>query len=377
MKSSFKYFYIDEAGNTGLNLFDDSQAILSYGLISSIENLNLAATKQIQEMRSILGVDRIHGKNIGTYGFRQIEQQIFELHKLLKLNFNVSYVEKVDLAFITFFDQVFDQGMNPAVPWTSYWTPLRYPLMYHLSHCFDLNLLKESWKARIERDNQKSNLTLKPVLSELRKRSSKVHDNRAREIIDGSLEWAENNIEKLRYNPQQGFDPLLIAPNVIALQAVLLRIVELSDTESTPEVTIDRQIQFNKTQKDLLKMYKKGKGNRINLGPGLKPLDLRNFNLNDLSVSASTDCIGLEIVDMYLWLFNRKYLKDDLPKSLDQFMDSLDIHLNYLSFQSILENGETLLREQYKIKITEENKRKALKLLHIQEQSRQRALKKN
>ncbi len=40
--------------------------------------------------------------------------------------------------------------MNPAVPWTSYWTPLRFVLLFKLTVLFKDEDLKEAWNIRIE-----------------------------------------------------------------------------------------------------------------------------------------------------------------------------------------------------------------------------------
>ncbi len=58
------FFFVDESGNTGLNLFDPIQPILYYGVLSSHADLDVAALPRVEEMRKILGVPRIHSKEL-------------------------------------------------------------------------------------------------------------------------------------------------------------------------------------------------------------------------------------------------------------------------------------------------------------------------
>lgn len=44
------YFYIDESGQTGLNLFDESQPFLYYGILRSKLNLDVLAEKSLKPL---------------------------------------------------------------------------------------------------------------------------------------------------------------------------------------------------------------------------------------------------------------------------------------------------------------------------------------
>ena len=63
------------------------------------------------------------------------------------VRFSLYKVVKPDHAIITFFDQVFDSGVNKAVRWDHYWTPLRYPLLFKVAYLFD-----EVFALRVEKD---------------------------------------------------------------------------------------------------------------------------------------------------------------------------------------------------------------------------------
>jgi len=127
------YFYVDESGHTGLNLFDASQPRLYYGVISSPLDLDIAAEPILKRLRAILNFDRIHASNLGNGELVKIAPLLRQLAIDLDIRFDLHTVYKPDHAIIQFFGQTFDQGMNPAMSWTGYWTPLRYPLLLKLS----------------------------------------------------------------------------------------------------------------------------------------------------------------------------------------------------------------------------------------------------
>ncbi len=60
-------------------------------------------------------------QNLGMESLVKILKDVEFIKKRYNLCFDSNRVAKADHALISFFDQVFDQGVNPAVPWLSYW----------------------------------------------------------------------------------------------------------------------------------------------------------------------------------------------------------------------------------------------------------------
>ena len=141
------FFYVDESGHTGPNLFDSDQPILYYGVLSSNVNLDVVALEKVQSLRTKLGVSRLNAAELGVGRLIQIVTEILPIVRKLDMRFDVYRVAKADHAVICFFDQVFDQGVNPAVTWTGYWTPLRYVLLLKLATLFDEELAKLACQA--------------------------------------------------------------------------------------------------------------------------------------------------------------------------------------------------------------------------------------
>ena len=109
------YFYIDESGHTGNNLFDTAQPTLYYGLLSCKLNLDLLAEPYLTQARKMVKVKKIHTAELSINQLNSIAPLILQLQKKYYLVFDYYRVVKADHAVITFFDQVFDHGINPAI----------------------------------------------------------------------------------------------------------------------------------------------------------------------------------------------------------------------------------------------------------------------
>jgi len=301
------FFYVDESGHTGLNLFDRSQPDLFYGMLSSKVNLDVLAEPYIQKLRQRLGVKRLHAKELGLGPLSLIAPALLELVDKYDIRFDLYKLVKADYAVIQFFDQVFDQGLNPAVGWTTYWTPLRYVMLLKVAHLFDDDLAQLAWAARKEKQRAKSESQLREVCTALLGRVSRLPDQRSRELIADTLNWAIANTSKIEYNADSKDMQLAISPNLIGFQFVLLGVVSrLKSAKAKLQcLCVDQQQQFNGAQSELSDYYAKGTGQVFPLGLGLPELDLRGMPTQGPSFRSSANSAGLELVDLILWMFKR------------------------------------------------------------------------
>jgi hypothetical protein len=149
------FFFVDESGHTGTNLFDEYQPLLYYGVLSAKTNLDLLVAPYVKAARKKVGhVERLHAAELGLSGLVAIADDLVKIQRKYQPRFDIYRVAKPDHALSCFFDQVFDQGMNPAVTWTGYWTPMRYVLLLKIAYLFDEETLKLAWAARIETNCQ-------------------------------------------------------------------------------------------------------------------------------------------------------------------------------------------------------------------------------
>ncbi|MEZ8238478.1 DUF3800 domain-containing protein [Vibrio splendidus] len=312
------YFYVDESGHTGPNLFDENQPILYYGVLSSKINLDVAAESHVKKLREKLGVERLHAAELGNGKLVTIVKDIEKLKKRYDFRFDIYRVAKADHALISFFDQVFDQGLNPAVPWTSYWTPMRYVLLLKLASLFDDDLLKKAWTARINRKTDEANKSLTEICEVLLTRVHSLPDERSQQVLSDALTWAASNPDEIYYNVKSKSDLLQITPNLIGFQSVMHGIASRLKKNGlgASKIVVDQQSQFNTAQKKLSDFYTQSKDAPLVSGPGLPELDWSNMPDIPISCTAGTKSIGLELVDLYLWIFKRAMEEKELAPEL-------------------------------------------------------------
>lgn len=301
------HFYIDESGHTGLHLFDRNQPMLYYGVLSSPCSVDHLGISFVEDACRKLGVERLHANDLGNNGISEIGHDLFKLQKRLDLRFDLFRVAKADHAVICFFDQVFDQGVNPAVPWTGYWTPLRYILLFKIAYLFDEELAERAWKARTDLNRDRANASLVEICSSLLARVNALPDARSREVISDALTWARENPEEIIYSVIDKDHLKQVSPNLVGFQLVLKGISSRCKKRKqiAQRIVADRQSEFNKSQETLIQLYQRIKGEVLEMGPGLPELDLKGLPSLNMEFSASADSAGLQIVDLYLWNFKR------------------------------------------------------------------------
>ncbi len=315
------FFYVDEGGNTGLNLFDPNQPTLYYGVLSSEMDLDVAALAKVAKMRRRLGVERLHAKDLANAKLPQIASQVLSLMRKLRLRFDFYKVVKADHAVTCFFDQVFDSAMNEAVRWGNYWTPMRYALLLSLAELFDEELAKAAWLARIEGDGARAASQLKSVCEQLLSRVGGLEDEQARERIGDALTWAKNNPAAISYNvstadlgkKERKGPAHQVSPNIVGFQSVMAGIarrLKAGDAEAS-RIVVDQQAEFNTAQEVLAKFYADAAGIDLVNGPGLPKLTFDSMPSTPIEFMSSQDSAGLELVDVILWVHRR--LDEDKP----------------------------------------------------------------
>lgn len=85
-------------------------------MLSSDANLDKVAEADLAVIRKTLGVQRLHAAELGLHRLSDLVDTLLVLQKKHRIRFDIWQVVKRDHAIISFFDRVFDQGMNPAVP---------------------------------------------------------------------------------------------------------------------------------------------------------------------------------------------------------------------------------------------------------------------
>lgn len=301
------YFYVDESGHTGPNLFDPEQPTLYYGVLSSLVNIDVLAEDQLQKLKRKIGVSRLHASELGNAGLVRLAEDLVKLQLKLDFRFDLYRIAKPDHAIICFFDQVFDQANNPAVTWIGYWTPIRYALLLKLASLFDNELAKIAWQGRIELNDEKAESSLRYVCAELLSRVDKLLDARSRQLITDSLSWAGSNPSKICYNSKNDQDRLQVMPNIVGFQSVMhgiaSRLRKLDTRRSL--IVVDQQSQFNKAQQTLSEYFLALSSGPVVNRCGLPEMNFKGMPKTPISFSSSANSPGLELVDIHLWIFKR------------------------------------------------------------------------
>lgn len=322
------FFHIDESGNTGNNLFDTSQPLLSYGVLSSRTSVDAIGHQLHKEMLSSLGVDVLHASKLGEDRIEKISKLLQKLHDKMQFEFGFYFIEKQTYALVQLFEAVFDAGLNEAVPWIHYWTPMRFLMIRHLSEIADESLLRKSWELSSAKNIEKRYPEVIEILSELRSRAlTQIHDPRVREIFSNALAFGMTFPEKLDFGTS---DPKIISPNAVGFQFVIGQIArqlrKKNETKANA-IVVDYQQQFNgaqlrthKHQKLIAEGLRKSKPSDQRLileHPLYSHLTKREILGREIpdqppTVSRSADSIGLQIVDLYLWIIGRAVKGDQL-----------------------------------------------------------------
>ena len=370
------FFYVDESGNTGANLFDSNQPSLYYGVLSSIKDLEVHAKMQLVEARNYFKVERLHANEMGNKGLVYILPHLLKIQSMYEITFDIYRVAKADHALICFFDQTFDPGLNPAVTWTGYWTPLRYIFLLKVASLFDEDTLKQAWAARIDLNDESAEAIFVDVCRIIRSRVDMLPDARSRQVIGDALLWAEKQPKKIRYNVKRKSDLLQITPNIIGFQSVMLGIaVRLKkDLGEASRIVVDQQLQFNKAQQTLSQHFALMRDSPLINGPGLPEIDFSGIPDIPISFESGSNSIGLELVDIYLWVFKRFMEKKELAPELLSIIRS---QINRGQTDEISISGIVSLWSRWFEELpepTDEQKEKAKQLMEIGEKRRLRAM---
>lgn len=376
------YFHIDESGNTGNNLFDQNQPQLSYGVLSCKTNVDVLGLPYHTKMLKELGVTELHANDLGVRRLTQISELLYRLQIKMKFDFDYFFIVKPDFALVCFFEAVFDQGLNEAVKWDTYWTPLRYPMIFNLSILFDEALLKESWRLCNHRRINTQEQSIIKLLSTLLDRLLKsALDDRSKELIGDALRFGIAHPLKLDFGVA---DEKMLSPNTIGFQFVVScmgrRLRRFSKhkkkKKEAANITVDEQTQFNQAQIETHQMA-------LLIGDGIKgaekemknkylshPIfhDLKQSDLQhtftprqEISIKRSSESIGLQIVDIYLWIIN-KLIKGNtlsselksvaslfLPKSYTDGISTEGLMERFQRFEQKLPTESSLSEEQKKL----------------------------
>jgi hypothetical protein len=271
-------------------------------------------------LRKELNVKRIHAAELGVGRLIPVVKRIADFSKKHDLRFSLLKVTKKDHAVISLYDQVFDSGMNKAVSWHHYFTPLRYPMLIKVAFLFDDQLRKDAWAARKETNSAKSAAALVTICETLLSRIDRLPDARSRDLVSGALKWAAAKPFEIDYGVGNKDTALQISPNLVGFQQVMQIMAVQSNKKGRciRKITVDRQTEFNKAQGELASWYDNLRAVKHNtdFGPGMPKFDYSMMPEVPPSFTPGDESAGLELVDVTLWISKRLEENKDVPAQL-------------------------------------------------------------
>ncbi len=315
------FFFVDESGNTGNNLFDASQPVLSYGTLSSKLNPDALAKPDHVAMLRKLGVSCLHANELGLSRLTKIAPVLIKLQKRFDFRFDYYYIHKPTYALMMLFDTIFDEERNAALRWDTDSAPLAYPVLRCFSLLCDEEVLKRAWSLRIAKNINNRIAEVVALLTELQERSRVSDlDLGTKALFAAALGFGIVNPHALDFGSN---DEKVLGPNVMGFQFVLAAIARrLREARRKDAFSIkaDRQSEFNSAQAgvhDMLKqlsavlaVLKERERRRFLAQPyfeGVEAEDALRTRMprQGIEFAASESSVGLQLADVYLWIMRR------------------------------------------------------------------------
>jgi hypothetical protein len=301
-------------------------------MLSSPRNVDALGKSLHRKMLRIVDTDQLHANQLKMDGIARIAGPLMDLQRKLRFHFDYYYIHKPAFVVTLLFEAVFDSGINPGAHWMWYWTPLRFAAVYHLGLLLDEDLAKEAHRLCLISKSRLTTESVIALLQELRDRTrTSGFQPRVCEVFDDAFAYGVDHPDEMDF----GFsDAKLMSPNAVGFQFIchaLARRARKRRRNPVGFIKVDRQQQFNRAQETTHDM-------KARLAAGLRAapenersmmldhplfvgfdkadLQLEGFPDDKLQVAASSDSIGLQIVDVYLWLINRVISGDHIPSEL-------------------------------------------------------------
>jgi len=296
--------YTDETGNTGQNLFDENQPFFWTGTLVSENDMQTAAAGLHRWCLAEVGQTELHGNELGLGGIQKIASKLLMFFRSTGCRFYFTIVEKQHLAGTKFVDTILDSGSNPAIDLLHYGArALRMPLALQFIQVLDQRDLRDFWSSFERADGPSFRALLERVNDRLKQwHAEGVYDARTVQLLTDALNWGLHDPDSLL---ERGRHPL-DSPNVVAFTLIVDMFHNLfEETGRTVKTFIhDEQNQFAKY---LMQSYEVLKGfafepSDISPLPDVKKMPTFSCQLQ---IASSATTIGLQFVDVTLWLMKR------------------------------------------------------------------------
>ena len=368
------YAYIDESGNTGKNMLDPEQPYFHMIAMVSPVDFDSAFRQRVSDIAKRVGVDHLHGSQLGVAGVEQVALHLIELLQFSQVQFVCACVNKEDIIAIHFFNEFFDPWENPAAPSHFYSVEtLRFILLGQVARLLTGEDKRVFWDAYLSVPSPASELGIVSVIDNVLLRANALSDDRARQIIGETLSWAKSHVVTFGFWRFGQSLRLNYLPNVFVLPLVLTDIGAIADKHQTQVKAIvhDQQQQFGETLREWHSRFSGMEPKRIPLGDIY--VDISDLRGSQFEMRDSKTSPGLQIVDVVLWAWSRiiseKQVGTRATALVAQFFLMQKAHV--VSLSNMEEIASNNLAEFDRVSLSDEQMLGGRALMEYWEQQRQ------
>lgn len=309
------FAFVDEAGNTGSNVFDEEQPDFFTGALITKSNFDLIHTNNLRMICAQHGIQSLHASVLGFGPIEKIAPDLLKLLKKADARFFISRVEKRYLVATKLYDTFFDSGENPAANWNAYNVRiLRLTLCFKLASILTEKIAREFWAMLMAKTELQAREKIPGICDAILKRVPLLTDQRSRDVVTETLMWSRGHPEAL---------DIFIAgrqaknghmPNMVAFVSLLDGLEGLSERWQRPlkKIVHDRQSQFETSLEEWHRMYSNAPGEPVHI-PG-ESIILRKVPGSAFEISTSDSSAGIQVVDLVLWVFRRYVTGKTIPE---------------------------------------------------------------
>lgn len=371
------YAFVDETGNTGANIFDESQPNFYTGALITKSNFDVVWGSALRSLCRDCGIEAIHASVLGLGPIEMIAPGILPILKKADARFFMSRVEKRYLLATKIFDTFFDSGENPAVSWMTYNVRfLRLVLCFKVASITTDEIARKFWDMLMAKKETAARAMIPGICDALLARAPLLPDQRSRDIVIQTLDWSRTHPEALDI-----FIPGRQAknghmPNMVAFVNLLDGLEHMTKRWKRPlrKIVHDRQSQFEGTLEEWHRMYSNASDEPLQR-PG-ETIVLQKVKGSKFEVSASDASPGIQIADVTLWLYRQMLAGRPLPEHSAKLLDYVlkkGWHSDF-SFDGVGHILETRYEEMMEADISDEAIAEGARLLELSEQRRQQAI---
>ena len=371
------YAYVDETGNTGHNLFDEVQPDFYTAALVTKGDFDLAFADFTKAIANKLGVNALHGKQLGAKRINAVAPDIVRLLSLAKAQFFISRVEKLYLLATKVFDTFFDSGENAAVAWHHYNVrSLKLMLVFKLATCIDFETAQRFWGCILESNEEKALSMIPGICASLRGNLVDLGDVSARKILTDGFAWAENHPECIQIHTDRRSARQGHFPNMVAFANLLEGLEGFSKRFKRPvaRITHDRQSEFEQTLAAWHEMYSNASPEQITWAG--ETYSLQRVVGSTFEVKEDEASPGIQITDVILWLYHQLRKGTELPDGCLAILDYAHVNgwESDFSFDGVDEAMGARLDGMMKAPFSAQQEAEARRMLEHMEASRLRSM---